>query len=78
MFSNEAQGQHFKYSGEDSCMERNFSIYRCRAAQALIPKFSISDKAGVETAGDGRVSCAFDDGAAIGKQCHFVRRAPEF
>src|SRR5438105_4667398 len=37
-----------------------------------------TDVAGVEIAGDGGVGRSFDDGAAVGEQCDYVRFGPEF
>lgn len=40
---------------------------------ATAKQLSVADVAGVERARDGGVLCSFEDGAAIGKDGHFVR-----
>ena len=37
-----------------------------------------TDKSGIQTACDGSIGCAFDDGAAVRKERQFVGLAPEF
>ncbi len=36
-----------------------------------------ADVAGVDGAGDGRVLCAFEDGATVGEDSHFIGRDAE-
>jgi len=49
-----------------------------RRTNASAPSRLTSYEARIETSSEGRVSRAFDDGSAVGEQCHLIGVAPEF